>query len=95
MAKNKKKKKKAPAQPPRRFTPNQSKRITGWLMVFGVLIAVAAINMKSTQLLLVAVAEWLVALCFMLYYWRCPECGKTLPKTGKISECPKCGAEID
>ena len=95
MAKNKKKKKKAPAQPPRRFTPNQSKRITGWLMVFGVLIAVAAINLKSTQLLLVAVAEWLVALCFMLYYWRCPECGKSLPKTGKISECPNCGAEID
>ena len=90
-----KKKKKAPARPPRRFTPNQSKRITGWLMVFGVLIAVAAINLQSTPFLLVAVAEWLVALCFMLYYWRCPECGKALPKTGKISECPKCGAKID
>ena len=90
-----KKKKKAPAPPPRRFTPNQSKRITGWLMVFGVLIAVAAINMQSTPVLLAAVAEWLVALCFMLYYWRCPECGKSLPKTGKISECPRCGAKID
>ena len=90
-----KKKKKAPVRQPRRFTPNQSKRITGWLMVFGVLIAVAAINLKSTQLLLVAVAEWLVALCFLLYYWRCPECGKSLPKTGKITECPKCGARID
>ena len=94
MAKNKKKKK-APARPPRHFTPNQSKRITGWLMVFGVLIAVAAINLRSTSVLFAAVAEWLVALCFMLYYWRCPECGKTLPKTGKISECPKCGAKID
>ena len=94
MSKNKKKKK-APARPPRRFTPKTSRRITGWLMVFGILIAVAAINLRSTQLLLAAVAEWLVSLCFMLYYWRCPECGKTLPKTGKISECPDCGARID
>ena len=94
MSKNKKKKK-APARPPRRFTPNTSRRITGWLMVFGVLIAVAAINLRSTPVLFAAVAEWLVALCFMLYYWRCPECGKSLPKTGKISECPKCGAKID
>ena len=90
-----KSKKKTPAPPPRRFTPNTSKRITGWLMVFGILIAVAAINLQSPQLLLVAVAEWLVSLCFMLYYWRCPVCGRTLPKTGKISECPNCGAEID
>ena len=94
MAKNKKKKK-TPARPPRRFTPKTSKRITGWLMVFGILIAVAAINFQSVPVLLAAAAEWLVSLCFMLYYWRCPVCGKTLPKTGKISACPKCGAEID
>ena len=90
-----KKKKKVPAQPPRRFTPNQSKRVTGWLMVFGILIAVAAINLQSTPLLLAAVAEWLVSLCFMLYYWRCPACGRSLPKMGKIDQCPKCGAKID
>ena len=93
MSKNKKKK--APAQPPRRFTPNQAKRVTGWMMVFGILIAVAAINLQSIPMLLAAVAEWLVSLCFMLYYWRCPVCGKSLPKMGKISECPKCGAKID
>ena len=93
MSKNKKKKK-TPVRPPRRFTPKTAKRITGWLMVFGILIAVAAINLQSTRLLLAAVAEWLVSLCFMLYYWRCPECGKTLPKTGKVSECPNCGAKI-
>ena len=90
-----KKKKKAPTQPPRRFTPKTSKRITGWLMVFGILIAVAAINLQSPPLLFVAAAEWLVSLCFMLYYWRCPECGKTLPKTGKVEQCPQCGAKID
>ena len=90
-----KKKKKAPARPPRRFTPRTSKRVTGWLMVFGILIAVAAVNARSAPLLLTATAEWLVSLCFMLYYWRCPSCGKTLPKTGKIDQCPKCGAEID
>ena len=94
MSKNKKKKK-APARPPRRFTPKTSRRITGWLMMFGILIAVAAINLQSPPLLFVAAAEWLVSLCFMLYYWRCPECGKTLPKTGKVEQCPKCGAEID
>ena len=90
-----KKKKKAPVRQPRRFTPKQSKRITGWLMVFGVLIAVAAINAQSAPVLMIAAAEWLVALCFMLYYWRCPFCGKTLPKTGKVTECPNCGAKID
>ena len=35
-------------------------------------------------------------MALILYkYWRCPQCGKTLPKTGKTFECPKCGAKID
>ncbi len=84
-----------PEQKPRRYTPNQSKRVSGWMMVLGVLIAIVAIQMKSTPVLLIAAAEWLVTLGFYLWYWRCPVCGKSLPKTGKITECPRCKAKID
>ncbi len=84
-----------PEQPPRRYTPNQSRRVSGWMMVLGVLIAIVAIQLKSIPVLLIAAAEWLVTLGFYLWYWRCPVCGKSLPKTGKITECPRCGARID
>ncbi len=84
-----------PEQKPRRYTPNQSKRVSGWLMVLGVLIAIVAIQMKSVPVLLIAAAEWFITLCFFLYYWRCPVCGKSLPKTGKITECPRCQARLD
>lgn len=90
------KKNKAKTQPikPRRWTPKQSKRITGWLMVAGILIAMPAIHFQLTWLLIVAVAEWAVSLTFMLWHWRCPACGKSLPKTGKLNTCPRCGADI-
>lgn len=91
----KKAQKARPEQPPRRYTPNQSKRVSGWMMVLGVLIAIVAIQLKSTPVLLIAAAEWIVTLGFYLWYWRCPACGKSLPKTGKITECPRCGARID
>ena len=82
-------------QAPRRFSPTRAKRITGWLMVLGILITLVAINRRQSSLVGIAVVEWLISLAFMLWYWRCPVCGKSLPKTGKVTKCPRCGAEID
>ena len=59
-----------------------------------VVLAMLAIAVRSLWLLLPAFVLWVVMLAILFAYWRCPHCGKGLPKTGKISACPRCGEEI-
>ena len=88
-------KKEAKPQAPRRWTPKQAQGVIGRLIIPSMLLAIVAIYLQWVLLLIPAGAIWVVTLLILYKYWRCPECGKTLPKTGKISECPKCGAKID
>ena len=88
------KKEKAPPAP-RRWTPKQAQGVIGRIWIPSMLLAMVAIAMKSFWLLAPAAVLWIVMLVILFRYWRCPECGKGLPKMGKIIECPKCGAKID
>lgn len=88
------KKEKAPPAP-RRWTPRQAQGVIGRVGIPSMLLAMAAIALQSFWLLAPAVALWIAMLVILFRYWRCPKCGKSLPKTGKTFECPKCGAKID
>ena len=88
------KKEKAPPAP-RRWTPKQAQGVIGRIWIPSMLLAMVAIAMKSFWLLAPAAVLWIVMLVILFRYWRCPKCGKGLPKMGKIIECPKCGAKID
>ena len=80
---------------PRRWTPKQAQRVIGRIWIPSMILVLAAIGLESFWLLIPAILLWVVMLVILFRYWRCPECGKTLPKTGKVFECPKCGAKID
>lgn len=80
---------------PRRWTPRQAQAVIGRIWIPSMLLAMAAIALQSFWLLAPAGVLWIVMLAILLKYWRCPSCGKGLPKMGKITECPKCGARID
>ena len=54
-----------------------------------------AASIRQAWPLIPAFGLWVVMALILYKYWRCPKCGKTLPKTGKTFECPKCGAKID
>ena len=88
-------KKEAKPQAPRRWTPKQAQGIIGRLLVPAILIVMAAVAVKQQWLLIPALILWAIMALILYKYWRCPVCGKTLPKTGKTFECPKCGAKID
>lgn len=88
------KKDKAPPKP-RRWTPKQAQGIIGRLLVPAILITMVAVYFEQPWVLLPALILWAVMALILYKYWRCPKCGKTLPKTGKTFECPKCGAKID
>ena len=88
------KKEKAPPAP-RRWTPKQALTHIGRILVPSMLIVLAAVYFRQELLLLPAFLLWVVMALILYKYWRCPQCGKTLPKTGKTFECPKCGAKID
>ena len=79
---------------PRRWTPKQAQGVIGRIWLPTMLLTMIAIAMKSYVLLAPACVLFLVMLVILFKYWRCPHCGKSLPKMGKITECPKCGAEI-
>ena len=87
-------KKDAP-QKPRRWTPKQAQEVIGRLLVPSILLGLLAVAIQQPWPLLPAMALWLVMVLILYKYWRCPVCGKTLPKTGKTFECPKCGAKIE
>ena len=87
--------KKERAQAPRRWTPNQAQAVIGRLLVPAILLALLAVYLQNPWVLLPAFALWVVMALILFKYWRCPKCGKTLPKTGKTFECPRCGAKID
>ena len=80
---------------PRRWTPKQAQGVIGRLWIPAMLLVMAAIAVQSYLLLALAAALWVVMLVILFRYWRCPVCGKNLPKMGKTTECPKCGARID
>ena len=80
------------AQAPRRWTPNQAQAVIGRLLVPATLLAV---YLQNPWVLLPAFALWVVMALILFKYWRCPKCGKTLPKTGKTFECPRCGEKIN
>lgn len=82
-------------QAPRRWTPKQAQAVIGRLSVPTLLLALIAISAQWIWLLVPVGVLWVVMLLILYKYWRCPVCGKTLPKTGKTFECPKCGAKID
>ena len=88
-------KKERKPQKPRRWTPKQAQGVIGRIWIPSMLLAMLAIAVRSYWLLALAGVLWLVMLVILLKYWRCPQCGKILPKTGKTFECPKCGAKID
>ena len=88
-------KKKAKPQAPRRWTPKQALGIIGRLLVPCILLGLLAVSLRQTWPLIPALILWAVMALILYKYWRCPVCGKTLPKTGKTFECPKCGAKID
>ena len=85
--------KKEPA--PRRWTPKEAQKVIGRLLAPSILIVLFAISAEWLWLLIPAGILWVAMLIILYKYWRCPECGKTLPKMGKVRECPKCGAKID
>ncbi|MFG6351503.1 MAG: transposase [Oscillospiraceae bacterium] len=80
---------------PRRWTPKEAQGMIGRLIVPSMLLVMLAVSVRTMWLLIPAAALWVVMLLILYKYWRCPRCGKTLPKMGKVRECPKCGAEID
>ena len=88
------KKEKAPPAP-RRWTPRQAQGIIGRLLVQAILLGVLAVSLRQVWPLYLAFGLWVVMALILYKYWRCPKCGKTLPKTGKTFECPRCGAKID
>ena len=88
-------KKETKPQPPRRWTPKEAQGVIGRLVVPSMLVALAAIYLEWIWLLIPAGILWVAMLVILFLYWRCPECGKSLPKMGKVHECPKCGAKID
>lgn len=81
-------------QKPRRWSPLEAKSVIGRIWIPSMLLAMLAIAVRSLWLLLPAFVLWVVMLAILFAYWRCPHCGKGLPKTGKISACPRCGEEI-
>ena len=87
--------KKNAEQKPRRWTPMEARGIIGRLLVPSMLLALAGISTRMMWLLIPAGAIWAVMLVILYLYWRCPHCGKTLPKSGKVLECPKCGTKIE
>ena len=87
--------KKERAQAPRRWTPNQARAVIGRLLVPAILLALLAVYLQTPWVLLPAFALWVVMALILFKYWRCPKCGKTLPKTGKTFECPRCGEKIN
>ena len=88
------KKEKAPPAP-RRWTPKQAQAVIGRLLVPAILLGLLAVSLRQAWPLIPALGLWAVMALVLYKYWRCPKCGKTLPKTGKTFECPKCGAKID
>ena len=82
-------------RPPRRWTPKQAQGVIGRLVVPSMLLTIIAIYLEHIWLLIPAGILWLVMLAILFVYWRCPACGKTLPKMGRIHECPECGAKIE
>ena len=88
-------KKEAKPQAPRRWTPKEAQGVIGRIWVPSMLLALAAIALQSFWLLAPAGILWVIMLIVLFRYWRCPECGKSLPKTGRVHECPRCGAKID
>ena len=86
--------KKDTEQKPRRWTPKEAQGVIGRLWIPSMLLAMASIALESFLLLIPSFVLWVVMLVILLVYWRCPHCGKSLPKMGKIHECPKCGEEI-
>lgn len=88
------KKEKAPPAP-RRWTPKQAQAVIGRLLVPAILLGLLAVSLRQVWPLIPALGLWAVMALILYKYWRCPKCGKTLPKTGKTFECPKCGAKID
>lgn len=82
-------------QPPRRWTPMQAQGIIGRLLVVSILLGMLAASIQQVWPLVPALALWAVMALMLYKYWRCPVCGKTLPKTGKTFECPRCGAKIE
>ena len=88
-------KKEPKPQPPRRWTPKQAQGIIGRLLVPAILLCMVAVGLRQSWPLIPALALWVVMALMLYKYWRCPVCGKTLPKTGKVFECPKCGAKIE
>ena len=87
-------KKDAP-QKPRRWTPKEAQGVIGRLIVPSMLLAMLAIYAQLIWVLIPAGILWVIMLVILFLYWRCPKCGKSLPKMGKIHECPKCGAKIE
>ena len=80
---------------PRRWTPKEAQGMIGRLMVPSMLLVMLAVSVRAIWVVIPAAGP-LGGMPLVLYkYWRCPRCGKTLPKMGKVRECPKCGAEID
>lgn len=79
----------------RRWTPMEAKHVIGVLIVPSMLLALFAISAQLMWLLIPAGILWVAMLAILFLYWRCPCCGKGLPKMGKVLECPKCGAKID
>ena len=82
-------------QAPRRWTPKEAQGVIGRLLAPSMLLALFAISTEWLWLLAPAGILWVAMLLILYKYWRCPVCGKTLPKMGKVLECPKCGAKID
>ena len=82
-------------QAPRRWTPKEAQGVIGRLLAPSMLLALFAISAQLMWLLIPAGVLWVAMLIILYKYWRCPVCGKTLPKMGKVRECPQCGAEID
>ncbi len=86
---------KAKPQRPRRWTPMQAQGVIGRMVVPAMLLTMAAIYLEWLWLLVPAGVLWVIMLIILFLYWRCPACGKTLPKMGRVHECPGCGRKID
>ncbi len=76
------------------------------LGIFGALCFIAAIafvgdkSIVGTVLLCAGLAIWIVVFLLWILRWRCPECGKILPKvkSSRMPDhifCPYCGHQID
>ena len=80
---------------PRRWTPKEAQGVIGRLLAPSMLLALFAISAQLMWLLIPAGILWVVMLVILYKYWRCPHCGKTLPKMGRVRECPRCGEKIE